>query len=152
MLGKAVKFRHCPATVSAPGSPNVERGDQLESSCRNWAKGPQKPLEPGSGKVTGRGASQETGPARSTSLRSEADGGAIMPFRSLHHLYWGRSLSVRIAAVLLFCGFAVAGHAASIRGVVTDASGARVSGATVDLVSQGQVVGAAVSGADGSFQ
>ncbi len=36
--------------------------------------------------------------------------------------------------------------------MVADASGARVTGATVDLVSNGQVVGSAVSGADGSFQ
>ena len=34
----------------------------------------------------------------------------------------------------------------------SDASGARVTGATVDLISNGQVVGSAVSGADGSFQ
>ena len=42
--------------------------------------------------------------------------------------------------------------AASIRGVVTDASGARVTGAAVSLVSNGQVVASAVSTADGSFQ
>jgi hypothetical protein len=30
MLGKAVKLRHCPATVSASGSTDVERGDQPE--------------------------------------------------------------------------------------------------------------------------
>jgi len=42
--------------------------------------------------------------------------------------------------------------AASIRGVVTDATGARVSGAAVSLVSKGQVVGSAVSVTDGSFQ
>jgi len=43
-------------------------------------------------------------------------------------------------------------HAASIRGVVTDASGAKVSGATVALISTGKVAGSAVSAADGSFQ
>ena len=42
--------------------------------------------------------------------------------------------------------------AASIRGVVTDASGAKVPGANVSLVANGQVAGAAVSRADGSFQ
>jgi iron complex outermembrane receptor protein/vitamin B12 transporter len=42
--------------------------------------------------------------------------------------------------------------AASIRGVVTDASGAKVTGAIVDLVSDGKVVATAVSTADGSFQ
>ena len=47
---------------------------------------------------------------------------------------------------------AVACQAAAIHGVVTDASGAKVTGATVALISQGGVVGSAVSGADGSFQ
>lgn len=43
-------------------------------------------------------------------------------------------------------------HAASIRGVVTDASGAKVKGASVNLLQNGQIVGAAVSQADGTFQ
>jgi len=56
-------------------------------------------------------------------------------------------------ATLFFILFAsLLGHAASIRGVVTDASGAKVTGANVSLVSGGQVAGAAVSRADGSFQ
>jgi len=42
--------------------------------------------------------------------------------------------------------------AASIRGVVTDATGAKVTGANVVLLSGGKAVGAAVSTADGSFQ
>lgn len=42
--------------------------------------------------------------------------------------------------------------AASIRGVVTDASGAKVTGATVALLSGGKVAGSAVSTADGSYQ
>jgi iron complex outermembrane receptor protein/vitamin B12 transporter len=58
----------------------------------------------------------------------------------------------RLIAVLLFILFAAAGHAASIRGVVTDTTGAKVTGASVSLVSNGTVVAAAVSTADGSFQ
>ncbi|HEU5458673.1 MAG TPA: TonB-dependent receptor plug domain-containing protein, partial [Terracidiphilus sp.] len=42
--------------------------------------------------------------------------------------------------------------AAAIHGIVTDATGARVRGATVALIHRGQVAGSAVSGADGSFQ
>lgn len=42
--------------------------------------------------------------------------------------------------------------AASIRGVVTDTSGAKVTGAVVDLLSAGKVVATAVSTADGSYQ
>ena len=43
-------------------------------------------------------------------------------------------------------------HAASIRGMVTDTSGARVKGATVGLLYNGKVVASAVSGADGSYE
>ena len=43
-------------------------------------------------------------------------------------------------------------QAASIRGVVTDASGAKVTGATVVLISNGKWSASAVSAADGSFQ
>ena len=42
--------------------------------------------------------------------------------------------------------------AASIRGVVTDLSGAKITGATVVLLSNGKIVTSAVSTADGSFQ
>ncbi|MGA8740346.1 MAG: TonB-dependent receptor plug domain-containing protein [Terracidiphilus sp.] len=75
-----------------------------------------------------------------------------MPLRTFHRVFFAQIPALRLCAALLICVFAVAGHAASIRGVVADASGARVTGATVDLVSNGQVVGSAVSGADGSFQ
>ncbi len=61
--------------------------------------------------------------------------------------------SIRSSAILLLLALLVASaYAASVRGMVTDASGAKVSGATVALLSGGKVVGAAVSGADGSFQ
>jgi vitamin B12 transporter len=53
--------------------------------------------------------------------------------------------------VFLFFGLTVA-HAASILGVVTDTSGAKITGATVSLINKGDVVASAVSGADGSFQ
>jgi len=42
--------------------------------------------------------------------------------------------------------------AASIRGVVTDASGAKVRGAVVSLLNNGSVVSSAISTADGSFE
>ena len=53
---------------------------------------------------------------------------------------------------LLFTAHAAVCAAASVRGVVTDAAGAKVSGANVSLVSDGKVVAMAVSTADGSFQ
>jgi iron complex outermembrane receptor protein/vitamin B12 transporter len=43
-------------------------------------------------------------------------------------------------------------HAASIHGVVTDTTGAKVASANVVLISGGQPVGTAVTAADGSFQ
>jgi iron complex outermembrane receptor protein/vitamin B12 transporter len=75
-----------------------------------------------------------------------------MLFRTVHRLFSGHFLSRSVWATISLCAFSVAVHAASIRGVVTDASGARITGATVQLISSGQVVGTAVSGADGSFQ
>jgi vitamin B12 transporter len=54
------------------------------------------------------------------------------------------------AGLLALC--ATLCSAASIRGVVTDATGAKVTGAAVSLVSNGQVIASAVSVSDGSFQ
>src|SRR6201998_3579704 len=136
-----------------------------QSRFAAMGKGSQRPLEPGSGKVAEchpndedqslgnrRGASQETGPVRPTSLRSEGNGGAVMLFRTLHRLFSGRFFACSAWATILLCFFAAAGHAASISGVVTDASGAKAIGATFNRVANGQIVGSAVSGADGSFQ
>jgi vitamin B12 transporter len=47
---------------------------------------------------------------------------------------------------------AVVCQAASIRGVVTDPTGAKVTGAVVNLLAEGKVVATAVSTADGSYQ
>jgi iron complex outermembrane receptor protein/vitamin B12 transporter len=55
-------------------------------------------------------------------------------------------------AAFLFGLLASVSHAASIRGVVTDAMGAKVTGASVSLVSNGKVVASSVSSSDGSFQ
>ena len=56
-------------------------------------------------------------------------------------------------SVLLLLGAASASClAASIRGIVSDASGAKVSGANVLLLSDGKIVGSAISNADGVFQ
>jgi iron complex outermembrane receptor protein/vitamin B12 transporter len=71
---------------------------------------------------------------------------SIRPF----DLRLSRVLSLSFAFLLL--AFAVLCPAASIRGVVTDASGAKVTGANVILVSSGKVIASTVSTADGSFQ
>ncbi len=54
--------------------------------------------------------------------------------------------------ILTFLAYAAACTAASIRGVVTDPSGAKVTGATISVLSNGKVIATAVSTADGSFQ
>jgi len=55
-------------------------------------------------------------------------------------------------AVLFLAQCATLCQAASIRGVVTDATGAKVTGASISLVSNGKVIASTVSGSDGSFQ
>jgi vitamin B12 transporter len=57
-----------------------------------------------------------------------------------------------LLSALLFLFAATAAHAASIRGVVTDTTGAHISGATVSIVSGGKVVASTVASTDGSFQ
>ena len=58
----------------------------------------------------------------------------------------------RACAVLLLLFAAALCPAASIRGVVTDATGAKVTGAAIVLIGNGKVVANAVSRADGSFE
>jgi iron complex outermembrane receptor protein/vitamin B12 transporter len=58
----------------------------------------------------------------------------------------------RALPLLLLAASAALCPAASIRGVVTDTSGAKVQGATVILFSGGKAVSSTVSTADGSFQ
>jgi vitamin B12 transporter len=58
----------------------------------------------------------------------------------------------RIFAAFLLVAFAAVCPAASVRGVVTDATGAKVTGANVILLSNGKAVASTISGADGSFQ
>jgi hypothetical protein len=78
MLGKAVKVRYCPATVSAASSRarriGCGRGRNSARSVSHRTKGLRKPLETIAdsglvfGKVAEEGASQETGPRRQTPL------------------------------------------------------------------------------------
>jgi iron complex outermembrane receptor protein/vitamin B12 transporter len=74
-----------------------------------------------------------------------------MPVSAFLRVRLSRALP-RIFIAILFTAFAALCPAASIHGVVTDASGAKVTGANVTLVSNGKVVATAVSTADGSFQ
>lgn len=71
--------------------------------------------------------------------------------RSTAHRAFSRALLGAFAAAFLALCTALC-PAASIRGVVTDATGAKVTGAAISLVSSGQVIASAASTADGSFQ
>jgi len=64
---------------------------------------------------------------------------------------WPRWILRQVFVVLLFAAGTRACLAASIHGVVSDATGAKVTGASVALVSKGKVVASAASAADGSF-
>jgi iron complex outermembrane receptor protein/vitamin B12 transporter len=69
--------------------------------------------------------------------------------------YLRRQLSragLPVLTAILLAASAMLSPAASIRGVVTDASGAKVTGAIVVLAYNGKGIASAVSTADGSFQ
>jgi vitamin B12 transporter len=61
-------------------------------------------------------------------------------------------IRLRAFAALFPALFASVSFAGSIHGTVSDATGASVSGASIALVSKGQVVASGVSASDGSFQ
>ncbi len=64
-----------------------------------------------------------------------------------------RARAARVSFLIFLSFFAaIACRAASIRGIVTDTSGAKVTGATISLLNQSGVVATAVSGPDGSYQ
>ena len=74
-------------------------------------------------------------------------------------MFFSRALRARpcrvlppVLASILLVLFAAVCSAASIHGVVSDATGAKVTAAGIALVSKGQVVSTSVSGSDGSFQ
>jgi iron complex outermembrane receptor protein/vitamin B12 transporter len=70
---------------------------------------------------------------------------SYLPRQLSRHFYYTFTL-------FLLAAFSATCQAASIRGVVTDASGAKITGANVNLVNSGKVVATAVSTADGNFQ
>jgi len=73
-----------------------------------------------------------------------------MPIFPVHRVSIRHIFSLLLA--LLAASALPAAHAAAIRGVVIDTTGAHVTGATVILINKGQQVASAVSTADGSFQ
>ncbi len=61
-------------------------------------------------------------------------------------------LATCVYCAIAFLCCAALSSAATVHGVVSDATGAKVTGASVSLISSGKVIATAVSGADGSFQ
>jgi vitamin B12 transporter len=74
-----------------------------------------------------------------------------LPIPSFLRAFATRRVS-RIVAIDFLLAAASVCFAASIRGVVTDPSGIKVTGASIALMNQGKVVASAVSGSDGSFE
>jgi vitamin B12 transporter len=74
-----------------------------------------------------------------------------MPIPSFLRAFTGRCIAGALAATLLLAS-AQLSFASSIRGVVSDISGAKVSGASIALMSNGKVIASAVSSSDGAFQ
>jgi len=72
------------------------------------------------------------------------------PCRALSRALSPISSRLLAAAFLALC--AAVCPAASIRGVVTDSTGAKIAGAGVSIVANGKVVASALSNADGRFQ
>jgi vitamin B12 transporter len=62
-----------------------------------------------------------------------------------------RRITQTLAALLIVLS-PLSSHAGSIRGYVTDTTGAKITGATVLLFNKGQQIASAVSTADGSFE
>ena len=172
MLGKAVKFRHCPATVSAPVAvPSIHgtgtEQDFSQAPSAIMRKCPQatevEPLGSALGrrlnerKSGDRSAAYPTaftfrGERRSSSCRfpiSCAHSSRLTPEPSAPVLRRPRSRARRHSLSHSAPSLCLA---ASIRGVVTDATGAKVTGASISLMSNGKVIASAVSTADGSFE
>jgi vitamin B12 transporter len=63
-----------------------------------------------------------------------------------------RLILPHLLASILFSLCCISANAASIRGQVTDTTGAKVTGAKVVVVCNGKVIASAVSAADGSFE
>ena len=157
MLGKAVKLRHCPATVSAPASTGrrmVRAGNQpgyfrIVRKRRTTTAG--RPMGSSLGRWLGKAQVRRPVLAPSTRLRSEGNEGAFMPFLAQYCVQLLRAFCLCIA---FSCSAAcLPACCRRIRGVVTDASGAKVTGATVvaDQQREGRWLTPSPS-ADGSFQ
>jgi vitamin B12 transporter len=74
-----------------------------------------------------------------------------MPTHKLLRAHARWRLARPFAAALLALVATVC-SAASVRGIVTDATGAKVTGANVSLLMNGKVIGSTISTAEGSFQ
>jgi len=198
MLGKAVKLRHCPATVSAPVLQHVlsAAAGMPARDLPPRAEIPFEPLRTISVRGKAAGEAQVRRPILaqnqgSTTLAKTLECGFFLRKKPLkftgpvecnpdfasapptHCVPRGTKepiMSVsaprhtcdfynsfmralpRILALLLLACCAINGLAASIRGVVTDAKGAKVPGATIVLINGGKAAGSTVSNVDGSFQ
>jgi len=97
--------------------------------------------------VAGKGVSQETGPGARTRLRSEGNEGAIVT-----NSRYLRKISACLPLFVIFATAHSPSWAGEIHGIVTDPSGAPISGATVALFHDKAVVTSKATGSDGGFE
>jgi hypothetical protein len=162
MLGKAVKIRHCPATVSARSCVcDGDAGKAGKASLEPQASGRRfgfvlRPML----KIR---ASQETDPVcrvcpfdkpHHRVPRGTEDIMTFLPRPAGRLLSKSRLLSaveLPASAFLLFLAFATALHAVSVHGTVTDPLGYPIANATVALVQNGEVLVNGRTGPDGGY-
>jgi vitamin B12 transporter len=153
MFGKAVKIRHCPATVSAPAELSVVKpGEAHRNPARcHWVFS----VAEMPGKAARKSASQETGPLVPITHFWSRGGRSIPMSLSIRSIArFGKSLSSNsraLCAAFIFL-FGALAHAGIISGTVTDTTGATVKGATIVLLNDGKRVSATVSTSGGTFQ
>ena len=157
MFGKAVQFRHCPATGERPCTilrlldwQDTGFGDGIElqllknhwrredAFLGRWREGVAQVRE-----------TEIRAALNPLAFRGEQEGASVNLSRFLRARR-GLRLLTHIFLLILTADSAV--YAAAIRGVVTDTSGAKIRNAKVFLVQNGTVVSTGVSTSDGAFE
>src|SRR5882672_9584097 len=134
MLGKAVRIRHCPATVNTLSRVYLATLEEA-GSCR--------PLKRRFGKAILLGVSQEPVRLQFLNRLPRGSGGYMSSFsRRVSRFFLSGCLFISAASL----------HAVTVHGTVTDPLGQPVVGAVVALVQNGKVIVSAQAGADGTYQ
>jgi vitamin B12 transporter len=146
MFGKAVEFRHCPATVNAPihGHLAAEASRQQRHwSAPLWEGGREARLVEAAFRRVGAQVRRPVPRACTARVPRGTEESMSLATRRLPR----RAL----AALSLLALAPLALHAAEVHGRVTDILGAGVPGARLALIQNGKVVASTISAGDGSY-